>query len=62
MIDNFMDLVIWGHEHECKIVPTQSAEHDFYIIQPGTHSSFIHSFIHLILVESLYSKDFGMIS
>jgi double-strand break repair protein MRE11 len=36
MIDNFIDLVIWGHEHECKIIPTQSAERDFYIIQPGS--------------------------
>lgn len=21
MLDNFLDFVIWGHEHECKITP-----------------------------------------
>ncbi|VDN03974.1 unnamed protein product [Thelazia callipaeda] len=41
-IPSFFDLVIWGHEHECKIEP-QYYENDvdvrgdgFYIIQPGS--------------------------
>lgn len=35
-LDNFLDFVIWGHEHECLIVPETSASADFYITQPGS--------------------------
>lgn len=31
-----MDLVIWGHEHECNIIPTESAVGTFRITQPGS--------------------------
>jgi hypothetical protein len=32
----FTDFVVWGHEHECKIVPTPSSEGEFYVCQPGS--------------------------
>ena len=35
-LPSFMDLVIWGHEHECKIEPEKSSDQDFYVIQPGS--------------------------
>jgi len=31
-----MDLVVWGHEHECLINPSESAVGTFRIIQPGS--------------------------
>ncbi|KAL6065853.1 Double-strand break repair protein [Balamuthia mandrillaris] len=36
MLDNFLDFVIWGHEHECLITPQSSTVGDFYITQPGS--------------------------
>lgn len=36
MLDNFLDFVIWGHEHECLIQPQESAVGEFYITQPGS--------------------------
>ncbi|MFH4975789.1 hypothetical protein AB6A40_002498 [Gnathostoma spinigerum] len=42
LIPSFFDLVIWGHEHECKIEPQyfesgmEVAGDGFYIIQPGS--------------------------
>jgi double-strand break repair protein MRE11 len=36
MIPDFMDLVIWGHEHECVIEPIQSTVGGYYISQPGS--------------------------
>lgn len=35
-LDEFLDLVIWGHEHECLITPQKSYSKDFYISQPGS--------------------------
>ena len=35
MLDNFLDFILWGHEHECLIKPQQSAVGDFHICQPG---------------------------
>jgi double-strand break repair protein MRE11 len=35
MIPPFFDLVVWGHEHECRIEPERS-ENDYHIIQPGS--------------------------
>lgn len=32
----FLDLVIWGHEHECLIEPTLNAETNFHVMQPGS--------------------------
>jgi double-strand break repair protein MRE11 len=35
-LPEFMDLVIWGHEHECKIEPSMNPETGFAVIQPGS--------------------------
>ncbi|XP_075054844.1 double-strand break repair protein MRE11 isoform X2 [Mixophyes fleayi] len=35
-LDEFIDLVIWGHEHECKIAPTRNEQQLFYVSQPGS--------------------------
>ncbi|KAK6644631.1 hypothetical protein RUM43_000899 [Polyplax serrata] len=35
-IPDFMDLVIWGHEHDCEIEPRKNEEKGFYVIQPGS--------------------------
>ena len=32
----WMDLVVWGHEHECNIIPSESAVGTFRITQPGS--------------------------
>lgn len=36
MIPEWMDVVIWGHEHECCINPTESITGSFLISQPGS--------------------------
>lgn len=35
-LPEFLDLVIWGHEHECKINPETNNERGFKVIQPGS--------------------------
>ena len=38
-IDGFFDLVLWGHEHDCRITPERVAygdEKTFHITQPGS--------------------------
>ncbi|XP_008049658.2 double-strand break repair protein MRE11 isoform X1 [Carlito syrichta] len=35
-LDDFIDLIIWGHEHECKIAPAKNEQQLFYISQPGS--------------------------
>ncbi|CAI5773373.1 double-strand break repair protein MRE11 isoform X1 [Podarcis lilfordi] len=35
-LDDFIDLVIWGHEHECKIAPARNERQLFYVSQPGS--------------------------
>jgi double-strand break repair protein MRE11 len=32
----FMDLVVWGHEHECLIDPTPIAAGGTFVTQPGS--------------------------
>lgn len=32
----FIDLFIWGHEHDCRIVPERNTEHTFHVSQPGS--------------------------
>ena len=41
-LHKFLNLVIWGHEHECRITPELNQEGGYYISQPGkiVHSSF----------------------
>jgi double-strand break repair protein MRE11 len=36
MIPEWMDLVVWGHEHECCIEPEESVVGTFRITQPGS--------------------------
>ncbi|AEO71021.1 uncharacterized protein THITE_2122946 [Thermothielavioides terrestris NRRL 8126] len=36
MLPDFLDLVIWGHEHECLIDPQRNPETGFHVMQPGS--------------------------
>ncbi|KAG7399543.1 Double-strand break repair protein mre11a [Phytophthora boehmeriae] len=36
VIPDFIDLVVWGHEHECEIDVQESVKGDFFITQPGS--------------------------
>lgn len=36
MLPDFLDLVVWGHEHECIITPEWSSHEEFVILQPGS--------------------------
>jgi len=35
-LPDFMDLVVWGHEHECLIEPRFNNEMQFQVMQPGS--------------------------
>ncbi|XP_061536953.1 double-strand break repair protein MRE11 [Phycodurus eques] len=35
-LDEFLDLVVWGHEHECLMAPTRNEQQLFYVTQPGS--------------------------
>lgn len=35
-LPEFMDLIVWGHEHECLIDPKFNAETSFHVMQPGS--------------------------
>uniref|UniRef100_A0AAG5DQJ1 Double-strand break repair protein n=1 Tax=Anopheles atroparvus TaxID=41427 RepID=A0AAG5DQJ1_ANOAO len=35
-LPKFLDLVIWGHEHDCRIIPEPNVVKDFFVIQPGS--------------------------
>lgn len=35
-LPDFLDLVIWGHEHECLIDPRLNPETNFHVMQPGS--------------------------
>lgn len=35
-LPDFLDLVVWGHEHECKIEPTKNMDTGFHVMQPGS--------------------------
>jgi len=34
-LHKFLNLIIWGHEHECRITPEFNAEGGYFISQPG---------------------------
>ena len=36
MFDDSIKLVIWGHEHDCRIMPEKVEGKDYYISQPGS--------------------------
>lgn len=35
-LPNFMDLIVWGHEHDCRIVPEPAPKAEYHITQPGS--------------------------
>ncbi|KAL1303585.1 hypothetical protein AAFC00_006950 [Neodothiora populina] len=35
-LPEFLDLVVWGHEHECLIEPRYNPEMNFHVMQPGS--------------------------
>ena len=35
-LPDFLDLVVWGHEHECKINPVTNPVTNFRVMQPGS--------------------------
>ena len=35
-LDDFLHLVIWGHEHDCRIDPEECADRAFFVCQPGS--------------------------
>lgn len=36
VLPDWMNLVVWGHEHECIVKPTKNPETGFDVIQPGS--------------------------
>lgn len=36
ILPGFLDFVIWGHEHDCRIDPEQHYKHQFHVCQPGS--------------------------
>jgi len=36
MFDDSIDLVLWGHEHDCRIEPEKVPNKPYYISQPGS--------------------------
>ncbi|KAG1669695.1 Double-strand break repair protein MRE11 [Nymphon striatum] len=64
-LDDLLDLVIWGHEHECRIEPEWNSHQNFYVSQPGSSvaTSLCHAETvpkHVGILE-IYKKDFRMI-
>ncbi|KAE9380244.1 putative double-strand break repair protein mus-23 [Stipitochalara longipes BDJ] len=35
-LPDWLDLVVWGHEHECLIEPRENQEMGFHVMQPGS--------------------------
>ena len=69
LLPNFLDLVVWAHEHECKIALEPSAEGQFYVSQPGSSAAtslcqaetvrkFCHVYIPHIHTRSNSSRDY----
>ncbi|KAL6864594.1 Mre11 DNA-binding presumed domain-containing protein [Trichoderma novae-zelandiae] len=36
VLPDWLDMVVWGHEHECLIDPTKNPETGFHVMQPGS--------------------------
>lgn len=36
VLPDWMDLVVWGHEHECRIEPQKNPQTGFHVLQPGS--------------------------
>lgn len=35
-LPSFVDMVLWGHEHDCRIDPEKNIRKSFYVTQPGS--------------------------
>ncbi|KAI0502936.1 double-strand break repair protein mus-23 [Xylaria bambusicola] len=64
MLPEWLDLVVWGHEHECLIDPRHNPETGFHVMQPG--SSVATSLVpgeavaKHVAVVSITGKDFSV--
>lgn len=36
VLPEFLNLIIWGHEHDCRILPEENQKKNFYVSQPGS--------------------------
>lgn len=36
VLPNFIDFVLWGHEHDCRVVPEEIPGKNFFVSQPGS--------------------------
>ncbi|KAK9512293.1 hypothetical protein O3M35_000753 [Rhynocoris fuscipes] len=36
LLPSFLNLVLWGHEHDCRVTPEWNQEKQFYVTQPGS--------------------------
>lgn len=36
ILPEFINLFLWGHEHDCRIVPEANDTHGFFVTQPGS--------------------------
>lgn len=36
ILPDFLDLIVWGHEHDCRIQPEGITNKNFFITQPGS--------------------------
>lgn len=48
-LPEFLDLVIWGHEHECRLKEEWSPIQEFHVTQPG---HFLQSITIIIMLYS----------
>jgi len=40
-LHKFLNLIIWGHEHECRIKPEFNQQGEYFISQPGKTIFFV---------------------
>lgn len=64
ILPTFLDLVIWGHEHDCRILPEENCSRQFFVSQPGssvaTSLSEGESLPKHCGILQIYKKDFKM--
>jgi hypothetical protein len=65
MLPSWLDLVIWGHEHECKVDPVESKMGKYHIIQPGstiaTSCIAAEAVQKKVVILELYQSDYRII-
>jgi double-strand break repair protein MRE11 len=59
-LPDWMDLIFWGHEHECRIKPEFNDNKNFYVTQPG-NTLIIEKYccVFKFLCSAFYKKFFG---